>query len=75
MNLEGPSLVPLQHASLCLDCDLISPARTHCLACGSQALLSIARALNRPVYGGLRHDHDLEIVSLQRRTGNFLHST
>jgi hypothetical protein len=58
MNITKLSLVPLQHASLCLDCDMITSAHTHCLACGSIALLNLARTLNggdyaRPLPGTL----------------------
>lgn len=41
------SLIPLRQASLCLDCETITTTHTNCHACGSQALLNVARALNR----------------------------
>ena len=41
------SLIPLRQASLCLDCETITTARTDCHACGSRALLNVARALDR----------------------------
>jgi hypothetical protein len=41
------SLVPLQQASLCLDCETITTAYTNCLGCGSRALLSLARVLSQ----------------------------
>jgi hypothetical protein len=40
------SFVPLQQASLCLDCDTITSGHTNCQACGSRALLSLARVLS-----------------------------
>ena len=46
MNVTKLSLVPLQHASLCMDCEMITVAHTHCSACGSAALLNLARTLN-----------------------------
>jgi hypothetical protein len=46
MNSTRLNFVPLQHASLCMDCDLITDAHTRCLVCGSAALLSVAKALN-----------------------------
>jgi hypothetical protein len=46
MNISKLSLVPLQHASLCMDCEMITAAHTHCCACGSVALLNLARTLN-----------------------------
>lgn len=48
MNSSKLSLVPLQLASLCLDCEMIAPAHGRCIACGSVALLTIARTLSRP---------------------------
>ena len=53
MNKPNPSLIPLQRASLCLDCETITPAQKSCLACGSAALLNIARALGGPQYPGI----------------------
>ena len=50
MNVSKLSLVPLQQASLCLDCEIITAAHTHCLACGSVALLNLARTLNGEEY-------------------------
>jgi hypothetical protein len=46
MNTSEFSLVPLQKASLCLDCEMITAAQTKCLACGSVALMYLARTLN-----------------------------
>lgn len=46
MKTANLSFVPLQHASLCLDCETITTAHTNCQACGSQALLNLARVLN-----------------------------
>lgn len=39
-------IVPLTHASLCLDCEMITATHASCLACGSVALINISRALN-----------------------------
>jgi hypothetical protein len=50
MNTSKLSLVPLGQASLCLDCDMITSAHTHCFACGSVALLNLARTLNGGEY-------------------------
>ena len=47
MMASDLNLVPLRQASLCLDCETITAAHTTCLACGSQALLNIARALDQ----------------------------
>jgi hypothetical protein len=46
MNVAKFSLVPFQQASLCLDCEMITAAHTHCFVCGSAALLNLARTLN-----------------------------
>jgi hypothetical protein len=50
MNTSELSIVPLQSASLCLDCEMITSAHTHCFACGSVALLNLSRALNGDKY-------------------------
>jgi hypothetical protein len=50
MNFTKLSLIPLQQASLCLDCETITAAHTHCFACGSTALLNLARTLNGGEY-------------------------
>ncbi len=47
MNTSNLSLVPLRQASLCLDCETITTAHTNCYACGSRALLNVARALDQ----------------------------
>ena len=47
VNSFNLNLVPLRQASLCLDCETITTTHTNCHACGSQALLNVARALNR----------------------------
>jgi hypothetical protein len=46
MNSTKLSIVPFRQASLCLDCDMITAAHTHCFVCGSAALLNLARTLN-----------------------------
>jgi hypothetical protein len=46
MNFATTCLVPLQQASLCIDCETITATHTNCLACGSKALLNIATVLN-----------------------------
>ena len=50
MKISNLGLVPLGQASLCLDCEMITTAHTNCAACGSRALLNVARALSRPGY-------------------------
>jgi hypothetical protein len=47
-NSPKPSLIPLQLASLCLDCEMITSAHGRCIACGSVALLNIAKTLSHP---------------------------
>ena len=79
MNSSKHSLVPLQAASLCLDCEIITAAHGRCIACGSAALLNIARALNRPSSRRFSPEPQpsiAQIVSTQVvRSGHFLHST
>jgi hypothetical protein len=70
VNNYDINLVPLQQASLCLDCEGITAGHTTCLCCGSQALLNIARILNhkvfdarRPMFSSLRHRSGLTMES------------
>jgi GAF domain-containing protein len=52
--------VPLQAATFCVQCELISSNnRTHCLACGSQTLLSLSRVLG----GSLRHEQTAHLIT------------
>jgi hypothetical protein len=78
MNSSAESLIPLQAANLCLDCETITAAHARCVACGSVALLNVARALSRPgahqFSGGDRRP--MKIVPAQVvRSGDFLLST
>lgn len=40
-------LIELQHAVLCGNCERISNSKKTCLGCGSVAILSLSRILNR----------------------------
>jgi GAF domain-containing protein len=52
--------VPLQSASFCVQCELISnSSRTYCLACGSQTLLSLSRVLG----GSLRNEQTAHLIT------------
>ena len=45
-TFKDVSFVPLQSATFCVQCELISSnSRTYCLACGSRALIGLSRAL------------------------------
>src|ERR1700678_4610584 len=45
-TIKDVNFVPLQSATFCIQCELISANhRPHCLACGSQALVSLSRVL------------------------------
>jgi hypothetical protein len=47
---HNTNLVRLQNAVLCANCELISEANNgHCVACGSQALLSLGKLLGGSV--------------------------
>jgi hypothetical protein len=46
--LLNNSLIPLDHAVLCLDCSCVSDAIRECPACCSRALLNLSNVLNRP---------------------------
>jgi hypothetical protein len=79
MNSSTQSLIPLQAANLCLDCETITAAHARCVACGSVALLNVARALSRPStrqFSGGDRPSPVQIVTAQAvRSGDFLHST
>jgi putative methionine-R-sulfoxide reductase with GAF domain len=52
--------VPLQSATFCVQCELISSSpRTYCLACGSHALLGLSRLLG----GSLRHQQTAHLIT------------
>lgn len=52
--------VPLQSATFCVQCELISANGTpQCLACGSTALLSLSRVLG----GSLRHEQTAHLIT------------
>jgi len=72
------SLVPLRLASLCLDCDMITPAQRRCMACGSAALMNLARTLSQPeIKQDPRRNAPVLTHVAARRVGygDFLHST
>jgi hypothetical protein len=64
MNTSPICLVPLQQASLCIDCETITAAHTNCLACGSKALLNIARVLNNRCLTGLAHGERTSLLQI-----------
>ncbi len=67
VDTSNLSLVPLRQASLCLDCETITTSSTNCQACGSQALLSVARALNPPRPSELAFSGRAAVVGYSRR--------
>jgi hypothetical protein len=67
MDISNLSLVPLRQASLCLDCETITTASANCQACGSQALLNVARTLNRPRRSDLASSGRTGLVGYSRR--------
>jgi len=79
MNNSNPSLIPLQRASLCLDCEVITPEHKTCLACGFVALLDVARALSGPGYAGIARLNRTAIADVPRKhdqqRADFMHST
>lgn len=46
MKTSELDFVPLRQAYLCLDCEMITAAQSSCFACGSVALMSLAKTLN-----------------------------
>jgi hypothetical protein len=79
MNSSKLSVVPLKLASLCLDCEAITAAQGRCVACGSVALLNIARTLSRPSAIQIPQVNNLAVAHAPSRRavryGDFLHST
>jgi putative methionine-R-sulfoxide reductase with GAF domain len=68
-TFKNVSFVPLQSATFCVQCELISTnSKPYCLACGSHALLGLSRVLG----GSLLHEQaahliiDMELNSLVR---------
>jgi putative methionine-R-sulfoxide reductase with GAF domain len=68
-TFKDVNFVPLQSATFCIQCELISANhRPYCLACGNTTLLSLSRVLG----GSLRHQQtahlitDIELDSLVR---------
>jgi GAF domain-containing protein len=52
--------VPLQSATFCIQCELISTnSRPYCLACGNTSLLSLSRVLG----GSLRHQQTAHLIT------------
>lgn len=79
MKSSKLSLVPFQLASLCLDCEMITAANGRCIACGSMALLNIARTLSKPGTLPLSRMDGPSVAQIasghQARNGDFVHST
>jgi hypothetical protein len=79
MNSLDSGVVPLQFASLCLDCEMITPTRGRCTACGSVAVLNVARMLSRPGAIHLPHGDNSRVADVASNRGvscgNFLQST
>jgi len=59
-TFRDTSFVPLQSATFCVQCELISSnSRPYCLACGSHALLSLSRVLG----GSLGHQQTAHLIT------------
>jgi putative methionine-R-sulfoxide reductase with GAF domain len=59
-TFKDVNFVPLQSATFCAQCEMISTNhRTYCLACGSNALLSLSRVLG----GSLRHQQTAHLIT------------
>jgi hypothetical protein len=67
MNIEKISLVPLQQAFLCMDCEMITAANSRCIACGSAALLNVAKALNGDEYAEPMQPELVTVASVPAR--------
>ena len=59
-TFHDTSFVPLQSATFCVQCELISSnSRPYCLACGSHALLGLSRVLG----GSLRQQQTAHLIT------------
>ena len=59
-TFKDVNFVPLQSATVCVQCELISANRSpSCLACGSRALLSLSRVLG----GSLRREQTAHLIT------------
>lgn len=55
-TLMKKTVIPLDHAVLCLDCNCVSDANRECPACSSKALMNLSSVLNR----SNEYDYSLE---------------
>ncbi|MFY9911094.1 MAG: GAF domain-containing protein [Candidatus Sulfotelmatobacter sp.] len=59
-TFKDTHFVPLQSATFCVQCELISSnSRTYCIACGSRSLLSLSRVLG----GSLLHQQTAHLIT------------
>jgi putative methionine-R-sulfoxide reductase with GAF domain len=59
-TFQDVNFVPLQSATFCVQCELISTNnRPYCLACGSPSLLSLSRVLG----GSVRHQQTAHLIT------------
>jgi putative methionine-R-sulfoxide reductase with GAF domain len=59
-TFKDVNFVPLQSATFCSQCEMISASRRpHCLACGSQALVNLSRVLG----GSLLHQQTAHLIT------------
>jgi putative methionine-R-sulfoxide reductase with GAF domain len=59
-TFKDVNFVPLQTATFCVQCELISTnSRPYCLACGNHSLLSLSRVLG----GSLRHQQTAHLIT------------
>ncbi len=59
-TFKDVSFVPLQSATFCVQCELISTnSKTYCLACGSQAIVGLSRVLG----GTLRNQQTAHLIT------------
>ncbi len=59
-KFKDVNFVPLQSATFCVQCELISANnKSYCLACGSQSLIGLSRVLG----GSLRHQQTAHLIT------------
>ena len=59
-TFKDVNFVPLQSATFCVQCELISTnSKPYCLACGSHSLIGLSRVLG----GSLRHQQTAHLIT------------
>jgi hypothetical protein len=67
---ERTSMIPMDHASLCLDCEFIVHAKhSRCPHCDSKALANVGRILNRKTSAKVIHIQSWSFAPRRKAAG------